>query len=158
MPLGPAESAHLLDHFFAPNDCPWSLGAFLLRPQPSHSSLTTVEVPTIPIVDANRGSTKIAFLSEVIKTLGEAGMYSMIQIIAIVIFSVSFLVPWMWIWGHIVGIVLFLWASVAARRDKRLKNIERELQKNKHRITSQQLIQFSNNTASTGERKRWKID
>jgi Flp pilus assembly protein TadB len=56
-------------------------------------------------------------------------MYSIIQIIAIVIFIVSFFVPLMWIWGQIVGIVLFLWASVAARRDKRLKNIERELQK-----------------------------
>lgn len=54
-------------------------------------------------------------------------MYSIIQIIAIAIFIMSFVVPVMLIWGHIVGIVLFLWASVAARRDKRLKRIEREL-------------------------------
>ena len=56
-------------------------------------------------------------------------MYSLIQLFAVALFFISFLIPFLWIWGHGLSIVLFLVASLAARSAKRQKKILKELQK-----------------------------
>ena len=56
-------------------------------------------------------------------------MYSLIQLFAVARFFISFLIPFLWIWGHGFSIVLFVVASLAARSAKRQKKILKELQK-----------------------------
>lgn len=57
-------------------------------------------------------------------------MYSLIQIVAIIFFFISFFPPF-WIWGHIFAIIIFLAASHMARSAKRQKQILQEMKKRK---------------------------
>ena len=42
-------------------------------------------------------------------------MHSFIQLVAILLFLVSTLIPLMWIWGHVAAVFLFFMASMSAR-------------------------------------------
>jgi predicted membrane protein len=63
-------------------------------------------------------------------------MYSIIQIAAIILFLVSFVIPFMWLWGHVAAIFLFFMASMSARNASRQNEILRELRR--HRKTTSQ--------------------
>lgn len=56
-------------------------------------------------------------------------MYSLIQLVAIFLFLLSFFIPFMWLWGHVAAVFLFFMASMSARSAARQEDILRELQR-----------------------------